>query len=410
MEGAEIFTLTFDVYQTLGIAIFALVFGGFLKQRIPVLDRLCIPSPVIGGLIFAIIATILYFCGLVNFKFDSNLKEFAMVMFFTSIGFQADFKALKRGGKSFIILLLLVVVLILAENFTAVGVSKLVGIDPLLGLGTGSISMVGCPGTAAAFGPLIEAKGIEGAATVSIAAAAFGLAISSIIGGPIGKFLINRKKLAKPRQGNKKTGGETKDKFSMAINEEMQNRRNVKYYVMAFFELGIAMAIGTLVSMLLNLTGLTFPIYIGSLIAAVIFRNLGDISGLFRTSNQEIEDIGDLMLSVFLSITMISLNLTVLANLALPIIILLLAQTVLIVAFCMFVVFPAMGKDYDSAVIMSGTIGFGMGSTPNAMANMNVLVEAFKPSKKAFLVVPIIGCMFSDFINSVVITLFINFL
>ncbi|MCF0103851.1 MAG: sodium:glutamate symporter, partial [Eggerthellaceae bacterium] len=346
MDSVGILKVSLDIYQTLGVAIVAMVFSGFLKKKIHFLNRICIPSPVVGGLIFSLVATVLIFAGIVQITYDTNLKEFAMVMFFTSIVFQADFKVLKRGGKSFIVLLALVVLLIFAENFIAVGVSTLIRIDPLLGLGTGSISMVGGPGTAAAFGPLIEASGVAGATTVSIAAAAFGLAVSSLIGGPLAKTLIKRNNLTELKIQDEVSDKEREDSYDKLTNEEIQNRsnvkyRNVKHYITAFYELGIAMAAGTFVSMLLNLTGLTFPIYIGSLIAAFIMRNVVDIAGFHKTSNQEIEEIGDLMLSIFVSITMISLDLTVLASLALPIVVLLLAQTSLIVLFCLFVVYPA---------------------------------------------------------------------
>ena len=184
-----------DMYQTIAVAVVVLMLGKFLKERVELLERFCIPAPVIGGVIFAIFTCLCYVTGIAEFSFDDILKEVCMVFFFTSVGFQANLKVLKSGGKSLIIFLALVIFLIVLQNITAVGLSKLLGLDPLIGMCTGSIPMVGGHGTAGAFGPVLEDFNIAGATTICTAAATFGLIFGSLIGGPLGKRLIEKKKL-----------------------------------------------------------------------------------------------------------------------------------------------------------------------------------------------------------------------
>ena len=333
--------------------------------------------------------------------FDDILKEVCMVFFFTSVGFQANLKVLKSGGKSLIIFLILVIVLIICQNFLAVGLSKALQISPLVGLCTGSIPMIGGHGTAGAFGPVLEDFGVKGASTLCTAAATFGLIAGSIMGGPVGKRLIEKKNLLKTA---------IPEDNSLLIEEEKKHERHTSMYPAAVFQLIIAMGIGTIISKLLSMTGMTFPIYIGAMIAAAFMRNIGEYSGQFTIYMGEINDIGGISLSLFLGIAMITLKLWQLADLALPLITLLAGQTILMFLFTYFVVFNIMGRDYDAAVLSSGVCGFGMGATPNAMANMQAICERYVPSVKAYLLVPLIGSLFADFLNSLVITFFINFL
>lgn len=393
------YTFKFDMYQTTFIAVIVLLIGMFLRKKISVLRKFCIPAPVVGGLLFAILTLILYSTRLVEVSFNDTLREICMVMFFTSVGFQANMKVLKSGGKSLLVFLILVIVLIVSQNGVAIGLSKVLNIDPLIGLCTGSIPMVGGHGTAGAFGPVLEDFGIKGATTVCTAAATFGLLVGSIIGGPIGNRLITKKNL-------KQIEAEADD--SVLVEDEEHHARSFTNYAPAVFQLVIAIGIGTAISYLLSLTGMTFPIYIGAMIAAAIIRNIGEYTGKIKVHMGEINDIGGICLSLFLGIAMIMLKLWQLADLALPLLVLLAGQTVFMIVYTYFVVFRVMGKDYDAAVITSGTCGFGMGATPNAMANMQALCDKYYPSVKAYLLIPIIGSLFADFINSLVITLFIN--
>lgn len=390
-----------DMYQTLAVSVLVLVLGQFLKKRINFLEKFCIPAPVIGGLLFAVLTCVCYSLGIAEFTFDDTLREVCMVFFFTSVGFQANLKVLKSGGKSLFIFLGLVVVLIVFQNFLALGVSKLLHLDPLVGLCTGSIPMVGGHGTAGAFGPVLEDFDVKGATTICTAAATFGLIAGSLIGGPIGKRLIDRKKLLDTAVA---------EDDSILVEDEKKHERHTNMYAAAVFQLIIAVGIGTIISELLTKTGLTFPIYIGAMIAAAVIRNIGEYSGKFDIYMGEINNLGGICLSLFLGMAMITLKLWQLAELALPLIILLSAQLILMMLFTYFVVFNVMGRDYDAAVLSAGTCGFGMGATPNAMANMQAICDRYVPSVKAYLLIPLIGSLFADFLNSLVITFFINIL
>lgn len=390
-----------DMYQTMAIAVLVLMLGQYLKKKIAILEKFCIPAPVVGGLLFAIFTCICYAAGVAEFEFNDILKEVCMVFFFTSVGFQANLKVLKQGGKSLVVFLVLVLTLILSQNFLAVGLAKVLHLDSLIGLCTGSIPMVGGHGTAGAFGPVLEDFGIEGATTLCTAAATFGLIAGSVIGGPIGRNLIEKRNLLSTIVA---------EDDSLLIEEEKKHERHVSMYPSAVFQLILAVGAGTIVSYFLSLTGMTFPIYIGAMIVAAIIRNVGEYSGKYTIYMGEINDLGGICLSLFLGIAMITLKLWQLASLALPLIILLTGQVLLMFIFSYFIIFRVMGKDYDAAILAAGSCGFGMGATPNAMANMQALCEKYVPSVKAYLLIPLVGSLFADFINSLTITFFINLL
>ena len=391
--------ISLDMYQTLGMAVAVLFLGVFLKKRIKFLETFCIPSPVVGGLIFAIVSCILYATGILEISFDETLKNVCMVIFFTSVGFQANLKVLKSGGLSLVVFLVCVIVLIISQNLVSVGLAKLVGVSPLIGLSTGSIPMVGGHGTAGAFGPVLEDLGISGASTLCTAAATFGLVAGSLMGGPIGRRLILKHDLLKTA---------VMEDDATLVEDEKKHKRSVSMYAPATYQIAIAMGLGTIVSWALSKTGMTFPIYIGAMIVAAAMRNISEHTNLFTVNMGEINDIGGICLSLFLGIAMITLKLWQLASLALPLLILLVGQVALMFVFTYFVLFNVMGRNYDAAVLAAGTCGFGMGATPNAMANMQALTEKYVPSVKAYLLVPIIGSMFADFLNSLTITFFIN--
>ena len=375
-----------DMYQTLAIAVLVLLLGSFLRKKIRFLERFCIPAPVVGGLLFAIFTCVCYVTHILEFSFDDTLKEVCMVFFFTSVGFQANLKVLKKGGKSMVIFLGLVIVLIFIQNCVAVSLSKLLGLDSLIGMCTGSIPMVGGHGTAGAFGPVLEDFNVQGATTICTAAATFGLIFGSLVGGPLGKRLIEKKDLLSTA---------IPEDDSLLVEDEKKHERHSRMYASAVFQLS-----------------LTFPIYIGAMIAAALMRNIAEYAGHGKLVIHmgEINDLGGICLSLFLGMAMITLKLWQLASLALPLVILLGAQVIVIVLFTYFVVFNVMGRDYDSAVLVAGTCGFGMGATPNAMANMQAVCDKYVPSVKAYLLIPLIGSLFADFLNSLVITFFINIL
>lgn len=388
-----------DMYQTLAVAVLVLLLGNYLKKKIYFLQKFCIPAPVIGGLIFAIMTCICYVTGIAEFSFDDTLREVCMVFFFTSVGFQANLKVLKSGGKSLIVFLGLVIVLIILQNLTAVGLAKLLNLNPLIGMCTGSIPMVGGHGTAGAFGPVLEDLNIKGATTICTAAATFGLIFGSLIDGPLGKRLIEKHSLLN-------TAANEDD--SLLVEDEKKHERHTNMYADAVFQLILAIGVGTIFTMLLTKTGLTFPIYIGAMLAAALMRNICEYTGIATIHMGEINDLGGISLSLFLGMAMITLRLWELASLALPLVILLAAQVLLTIIFTYVIEFNIMGRDYDAAILVSGTCGFGTGATPNAMANMQAVCDQYVPSIKAYLLIPLVGSLFADFLNSLVITFFIN--
>ena len=390
-----------DMYQTLAVAVLVLLLGNYLKKKIYFLQKFCIPAPVIGGLIFAIMTCICYVTGIAEFSFNDTLREVCMVFFFTSVGFQANLKVLKSGGKSLIVFLGLVIVLIILQNLTAVGLAKLLNLNPLIGMCTGSIPMVGGHGTAGAFGPVLEDLNIKGAPTICTAAATFGLIFGSLIGGPLGKRLIEKHSLLN-------TAANEDD--SLLVEDEKKHERHTNMYADSVFQLILAIGVGTIFTMLLTKTGLTFPIYIGAMLAAALMRNICEYTGIATIHMGEINDLGGISLSLFLGMAMITLRLWELASLALPLVILLAAQVLLIIIFTYVIEFNIMGRDYDAAILVSGTCGFGTGATPNAMANMQAVCDQYVPSIKAYLLIPLVGSLFADFLNSLVITFFINLL
>lgn len=393
--------LQLDMYQTLAIAVLVLLLGNYLKKKIYFLQKFCIPAPVIGGLIFAIMTCICYVTGIAEFSFDDTLREVCMVFFFTSVGFQANLKVLKSGGKSLIVFLGLVIALIIIQNLTAVGLAKLLNLNPLIGMCTGSIPMVGGHGTAGAFGPVLEDLNIKGATTICTAAATFGLIFGSLIGGPLGKRLIEKHSLLNTVAN---------DDDSLLVEDEKKHERHTNMYADAVFQLILAIGVGTIFTMLLTKTGLTFPIYIGAMLAAALMRNICEYTDIATIHMGEINDLGGISLSLFLGMAMITLRLWELASLALPLVILLAAQVLLIIIFTYVIEFNIMGRDYDAAILVSGTCGFGTGATPNAMANMQAVCDQYVPSIKAYLLIPLVGSLFADFLNSLVITFFINLL
>ena len=390
-----------DMYQTLTVAVLVLLLENYLKKKIYFLQKFCIPAPVIGGLIFAIMTCICYVTGIAEFSFNDTLREVCMVFFFTSVGFQANLKVLKSGGKSLIVFLGLVIVLIILQNLTAVGLAKLLNLNPLIGMCTGSIPMVGGHGTAGAFGPVLEDLNIKGATTICTAAATFGLIFGSLIGGPLGKRLIEKHSLLN-------TAANEDD--SLLVEDEKKHERHTNMYADSVFQLILAIGVGTIFTMLLTKTGLTFPIYIGAMLAAALMRNICEYTGIATIHMGEINDLGGISLSLFLGMAMITLRLWELASLALPLVILLAAQVLLIIIFTYVIEFNIMGRDYDAAILVSGTCGFGTGATPNAMANMQAVCDQYVPSIKAYLLIPLVGSLFADFLNSLVITFFINLL
>ena len=403
-------TVHMDMYMTAGAGVVALLLGVMFTRWIPALKRFCIPAPVSGGITVSLITLACHGLLGIDFVFDGAIKDFCMLLFFTSVGFQSNLRVVRQGGKQLLVMIGLVAALIVLQNLLAVEIAKGMHLDPLIGMATGSIPMSGGHGTAGGFSPVLEKMGLTGAASITMAAATFGLVAGSLTGGPLGEFLIARHRLAEESKSDdvlvEMDGSEAaeENRQEHSVSDEQISRR----FTQGACQLLLAMAIGMGLNKILALTGLTFPTYFGALLAAALIRNIGgEKAGKWLCMNQ-IVSIGNTSLSLFLGMAMATLKLWELAGLMLPLVVILLAQTVLIVLFARLAAFPALGKTYDAAVLVSGLCGFGLGATPNAMANMSAVCFKYHYSVKPFIIVPVIGAMFVDIINTGVITLFLN--
>lgn len=395
-----------DMIQSIGLAIVIYLIGKKIKNRFSILNKYSIPEPVIGGLLFAIITFIAREFNIVSFTFDTTLQEFFMILFFTSIGFNASIDILKKGGINILLFLLLAVGLLTMQNIVAISISYFLGINPLLGLMTGSTPMTGGHGTSVAISSLLENMGIVGASSVAIASSTFGLVASSMMGGPLAESLIKKNKLYDEieKLEYKNINVEEYDVLKGEIHE-----LNAERFAKAFFVILISMALGSYLSILFAKTGLVFPKYIGPMFIAAIIRNISDNSKIININIEEIKVLENVSLTLFLSMALMSLKLWELVDLALPMFILLLGQVILLYLYVKYITFNVMGKNYDSVVISAGHCGFGMGATPNAMTNMKTITDKYAYSKIALFVVPLVGALFIDFFNILIITTFIQF-
>lgn len=405
MEG--IYTISTNMMQTTAIAIIMLYVGRFLRNKINFFEKFCIPAPVIGGFLFAIIHLILKVNGIATFDMDVTLKDPFMMVFFTSIGIGANLETLKKGGKGFLIFLAVSVVLVICQNIIGMGVSKLIGQNSLLGLACGSLTMVGGHGTAGAWGPDLEAAGLESGAVIALAAATFGVIMGSLIGGPIGSARIKRHGL-KPNP----------DLFVAPESEEVVEEGGyeaplnvndfLKVLCLIFCSVGLGVILKNYLQENVIVLGkpLNLPEYVAAMIFSGLFVNTLGRKKVFEM-NQRANDIcGSIGLNVFLSIALITIDLTQLKAVAGPMLIVLFTQTAFMALFSYFLVFRIMGSDYDAAVLAGGMCGFGMGATYNALANMDSITERFGPAPKAYFILPMVGAFAIDIINVFIITIF----
>ena len=409
-----------DFVSTLAAAGLVL-FGGYaLVRRLPVLARYNVPAPVVGGLAVALAVTGTRLLGLDAVAFDTTLQSPLMIAFFTSIGFGASLALLRSGGPAVALFLGLSTVVAVAQNLAGGAVASALGVPPLLGVLAGSVALTGGPATALAFAPLFEQAGVAGAATLGVASAMVGIVSGGIIGGPIGTFLIERRGLRPgarngPAHPDAPTAAEAvlaqapPDPVPAAVAGEDPGARALLKGVVV---LVAAMAAGSWLSGWLNARlagwGMTLPAYIGAMLAAAAARNLDDATGWIRLPLRLLDDLGNAALALFIAMALMTLKLWELQNLALPLLVIVLAQVALVTLVCFWPTFRMMGRDYDAAVMSSGFCGFMLGTTANAMANMGVLTEKYGPAPRAYLVVPMVGAFFIDFTNAIIITAFLN--
>jgi ESS family glutamate:Na+ symporter len=406
-------TLVFklDMVQTLALAAVVLFLGYAVRRRVGVLNRYNIPAPVVGGFLFAAVALALRMGGMLAFEFDTTLQAPLMIAFFTTIGLGASLDLLKIGGPQVLLFWVLASLLAVFQDAVGVVLAMVLGVHPFLGLIAGSITMTGGHGTGAAFGKLMEDQyAFTGGVTLAMAAATFGLVSGGLIGGPVGTSLIRRFRLhAAPAES---PAAPPVELAHVALDEEIDTEpageAATAYTLLKVITIIlVAMWAGSLLSGWLG-QFVTLPAYIGSMIAAAIIRNGVDALKIFRFEQRVVDDLGTIALSLFLAMALMSLRLWELLDLALPMLAILSVQVAMMATFAYFVTFRFMGRDYDAAVMAGGHCGFGLGATPNAVANMEALVERYGHAPRAFLVIPMVGAFFIDFTNALIITTFIN--
>ncbi|MEK3980096.1 sodium/glutamate symporter [Psychrobacillus sp. FSL K6-2836] len=389
-------TLALDQITTIFLSIALLVLGTYLVKKIGFLNKFCIPAPVVGGLLFALLATIAKSFDLFEITLDTSLQGLFMLTFFTTVGLGASFKLVKLGGKLLVIYWLACGFLALAQNTIGVSMAYLFDLHPLIGMMAGAVSMEGGHGAATAFGQTVEDLGINSALSIGVAAATFGLVAGGLIGGPIVKYLVTKYDLKSTET----------DEATQVDLEENDKAIKTNTFFTQLLLITFCMALGTYLGGLFSsATGFVLPGYVGAMFVAVIVRNIVDKFNPKTVDMNSIGLVGDISLGIFLSMALMSIKLWEIADLALPLIAIVIVQVIFIVLFGIFVLFRLLGKDYDAAVMVAGFTGHGLGATPNAMANMAAVTERFGPSKKAYLVVPIVGAFLIDvFAMPIIIT------
>ena len=401
--------LKLDLLQTLSLA--ALVyFGGIqLRKRIAWLDRLNIPAAVVGGLLFTLLVMILREQG-VSVQLDTALQSTLSVAFFTSIGMGASLALLRIGGIQVFIFLLLATLFCLVQNFVGIAIALGFAESPLLGVMAGSVTLVGGPATGLAFAPVFEEAGLRGAGPLALTAATGGIICGGLVGGPVGTSLIRRFGLRTSSTSGAVAQQIEAEQDAPPETIVVEVDREDSPFIRNLAILGLAMAVGSVVSLYIQSLGITLPAYIGAMLVASVLRNVDDVTGWLRIDQRTMEFAGNLALNIFLVVALMNLKLWELAGLALPLLVILVAQVTVVVLFALTVSFRVMGRDYESAVMASGFVGFVLGTTANAVANMRALVARFGAAPRAFLVVPLVGAFFIDFANVIVITFFVNWL
>ncbi|WP_438335080.1 sodium/glutamate symporter [Clostridium cochlearium] len=390
-----------DMMQTAALAVVVYYFGAWVKTKIQILEKFCIPAPVVGGLIFAFLHLFLRQSGALTLELDTTLQKPFMMVFFTSIGMGASIELIKKGGLQVVIFWLVASLLCVFQNAIGVALAKVLNQSPFLGMLCGSVTMTGGHGTGGAFGPYFEKNyGVVGATATAMAAATFGLVMGSLIGGPIGKRLIEAKNL--------KPNTEVYESADSVIGEK-EEAVNYDELFRTLTLILVSIGIGAILEKFFVSIGVTLPSYVNSMIIAAIILNIGESTGKWHINSKCTDILGNIGLNVFLSMALVGLKLWELAAVAGPMLIILVAQTIFMAIFAYFVTFNLLGRDFDAAVLAAGHCGFGMGATPNGIANMTAVVERYGPAPRAFFVLPIVGAFLIDFSNSIIITAFVNF-
>ena len=398
--------LKLDLLQTVTLAAVVYYAGIQLKRRIGWVDRLNIPAAVVGGLLFTVI-TMIARDRFANVQLETIAQPVLSVAFFTSIGMGASLALLRRGGIQVVIFLVFATVFCFVQNFIGIGIARAFGENPLLGVMAGSVTLVGGPATGMAFAPVFEAAGLASAGALALAAATMGIVFGGLTGSPVGTFLIKRRNLQSKVASTTELSAELDTpEPALIVEVEQEDTPLIRNMVV----LALAMGIGSFVSRWIQSLGVTLPAYIGAMLIASVVRNIDDATHWFKIDQRAMDFIGNLALNIFLTVALMDLKLWQLAGVALPLVVILIVQVIVVMIVAVTVSFALMGRDYDSAVMSSGFIGFVLGTTANAVANMRALVARYGPAPRAFLVVPLVGAFFIDFTNAIIITFFVNWL
>lgn len=398
-------TINLDMIATVSLGSLLLLFGNFLKRKIKLLEKFCIPGPVIGGLLFAIIIFILKTSNMLNISMDTTLQSPFMIAFFTTIGLGASFNLLKKGGKLLIIYWILCGILSIAQNLIGVIGAKITNINPLIGIMCGAVSMEGGHGAAASFGATIESLGVNGAVTIGMAAATFGIMCGGLIGGPISRYLIDKYKL---------TSNENEINNNVSVEDiagiKLSDSFNSNTMIVQIAVIASCMTVGSVVGTLFSsVTKIVLPGYVGAMFIAVIFRNINDRFKIVDLDLYSIDIISNVCLGIFLTMALMTIKLWELSGLAGPMIVIVASQVIFIALYGVFIAFRVLGKDFDAAIMVSGMLGHGLGATPNALANINSVTSKYGNSTKAFLIVSLVGAFLIDLVAIPTIVTFINF-
>jgi ESS family glutamate:Na+ symporter len=382
---------------TVVAAILVLLVGRALIAHIGVLRVYSIPEPVVGGLVVALLLTAARAGSGLEATFDLSAQTPLLLTFFSTIGLGADLRTLSKGGRKLVLLLGAVVLALLLQNGLGVAVAMALDLHPQMGILGGSATLSGGHGTGAAYGKLFgEVSNLQGAVEVAMACATFGLVLGGILGGPVAEWLIRRHKLAPNRAALGELG-------TGSLGADERRPLSPESLIETILILVTCLGIGGLLAEHVNIPGLTLPTFVWCLFTGIVLRNVLGLSGLYRIDGPTVELIGTVCLSLFLAMALMSLRLWELVSLALPILVILAAQSLLVVALAVTVTFRLMGRDYDAAVIAAGQCGFQLGATPTAIANMQAITTRHGPSPLAFLLVPVIGAFLIDIINALVI-------
>ncbi|EMG9946884.1 sodium/glutamate symporter [Acinetobacter baumannii] len=406
----------FNGFYTLISAVIVLLLGRFLVNRIDFLKRYNIPEPVAGGLVAAVVSLLVHTFWGYSIVFSSELQTSFMLVFFASIGLSANFMKLKEGGTALVIFLICVASFIVVQNAVGMSLATLLGLDPLIGLIAGSITLTGGHGTAGAWGEILESQhGIQGALALGMASATFGLIIGGVIGGPLAKLLINRYSLAQAKTNAEIQQRDTHVEQNSDDLALFENPHQVRLITAdnAITTLGMfaaCLAFAEFMTGFSKGTWFELPTFVWALGGGVILRNILESVLKVDIFDRAIDVFGNASLSLYLAMALLSLKLWQLADLAGPLVVILGAQTLTMALYAAFVTFRVMGKNYDAAVLAAGHCGFGMGATPTAVANMQAITNMYGPSHKAFLIVPLCGAFFVDLINATVIQLMLKFI